>query len=57
MRFHEATQRLEVVETGRSGRLRQSGVVGCLGQIRDGGAVDWKVTFDLASPDGVVTVR
>lgn len=57
VRFHEATQRLEVVETGRSGRLRQSGVVGCLGQIREGGAVDWKVTFDLASPDGAVTVR
>lgn len=57
VRFHEATQRLEVVETGRSGRPRWSGVVGCLGQIRDGGTVDWKVTFDLASPNGLVTVR
>lgn len=57
VRFHEATQRLEVVERGRSGRLRQIGVVGCLGQIREGGVVDWRVTFDLASPDGVITVR
>lgn len=57
VRFHEATQRLEVVETRRSGRLRQSSVVGCLGQIRDGGTVDWKATVDLASPDGVITVR
>ena len=28
VRFHEATQRLEIVETGLSGRLRQTGVWG-----------------------------
>lgn len=56
VRFHEATQRLEIVETGRSGRLRQTEVLGCLGQLRNNGAVNWETTLAVTSPDGAIYV-
>lgn len=56
VRFHEATQRLEIVETGLSGLLRQTDVLGCWGQLRNNGAVNWEASFAVTSPDGAIYV-
>jgi hypothetical protein len=56
VRFHEASQKLEIVETGLTGRLRQTQVQGCLGQLRNDGAVDWEATLDLSSSGGPIRV-
>lgn len=54
--FSESTQRLQVSETGFTGNLRVSNVVGCLGQVQNGQAANFTGTFDVTSPDGAINV-
>ncbi len=54
--FDEANQKLVVDESGFTGNLTVSKVVGCVGQIRNGQPLDFSATFALASPDGDINL-
>ncbi|MBD8608626.1 hypothetical protein IFT73_17365 [Aeromicrobium sp. CFBP 8757] len=52
--FDETTQRLVIDESGLTGDLVVSGVVGCLSQFQNGQPFDVKAYFAVSSPDGVI---
>ncbi|MCL8250088.1 hypothetical protein AERO_01720 [Aeromicrobium fastidiosum] len=52
--FDETTQRLVIDESGLTGDLVVSGVVGCLSQFQNGQPFDVKAYFAASSPDGVI---
>ena len=52
--FDEATQTLQVSETGFTGNLKVSNVTGCLGQVTSGQNANFTGTFNVASVDGAI---
>ncbi|MFW6775922.1 hypothetical protein ACOACO_16680 [Nocardioides sp. CPCC 205120] len=54
--FNEATQQLSINETGYSGNLTLSNVVGCLGQLQNGNRANFVANLNVASPDGAINL-
>lgn len=54
--FNEATQQLVIGETGYTGNLTISNVVGCLGLIQNGNAANFATTLNVTSPDGAINL-
>lgn len=54
--FNEATQQLVVSETGYTGNLVLSNVVGCLGQLQNGNPANFATTLTVTSPDGAINL-
>lgn len=54
--FNEATKQLVIDERGFTGDLTTSGVVGCLGQVRNGQPINLSMRLQLTSPDGDINI-
>ncbi|MDQ1105108.1 hypothetical protein QE364_003051 [Nocardioides zeae] len=54
--FDEATQQLKISETGYTGNLAVSGVVGCLGALQNGNPMNMVATLNVTSPDGAINL-
>ncbi|MCX6405949.1 MAG: hypothetical protein NTV28_03405 [Propionibacteriales bacterium] len=54
--FDEATQQLVIEESGFTGNLKTSGVLGCLGQVRNGQPINLSMRLQLTSPDGAINI-
>lgn len=54
--FNEATQQLVINETGYTGNLTISNVVGCLGRLQNGNAASFATTLNVTSPGGAINL-
>ncbi|GAB3070717.1 hypothetical protein [Nocardioides zeae] len=54
--FNEATQQLNISQTGYSSNLTLSNVVGCLGQLQNGNPANMVANLNVASPDGAINL-
>ncbi|KQY56113.1 hypothetical protein ASD11_16755 [Aeromicrobium sp. Root495] len=52
--YNEGTKVLNVSETGFTGNLKVSNVVGCLGQVQNGQSANFTGSFNVVSPDGLI---
>ncbi len=54
--FNEATQQLNVSETGYTGNLVLSGVTNCLGQLQNGNPANFVANLNVTSADGAINL-
>lgn len=54
--FNESTQQLAIEETGFTGNLTISNVRGCLGQVRNGQAMNLTMNLQVTSPNGAINI-